>query len=124
MLMNKFDTEKNWGSKTVSQRFDDQGGLSAVVAIGSEFKKLTVFFDPDAIDTNAKVSSVNGQKMVGLTNDNLALAFHEALHGYGNNIGSLKGNYDDDALTILFYGESKTGGSGVITDYILRKCFN
>jgi len=86
--------------------------------------RLTIFFDPGSIKERRGKSILTGEKLGGLTANNLAFLFHEALHGFGVDNGKLSGNYDDEALQKLFYGEIRAGGSVVISDYIKEHCFD
>ncbi|MGQ0541957.1 MAG: RHS repeat domain-containing protein, partial [Blastocatellia bacterium] len=122
-LVSDFDPNGKW-TITTAKRFENTPGLHAFVGIGSNATRLTIFFDPDFIETKEKISSLSGQKVSGLTTSNLAFAFHEALHGFGNSLGSFDENnsvFGDTKLKELF---GLTGnGSKVISDHIEKNCF-
>jgi len=110
------------GTQTVAQFLDRQDGVHAFTAIGKRFTTLTIFFDPAFIETKTKTSLISGDKLSGLTTSNLAFAFHEALHGYGNYIGKgvANGYFDSDLLSL--FGLDGSGGSIAISDYIEKNC--
>ena len=111
---------------TIAQRFKNEGGLAATTAYGSNVSKFTVFFRPKTIETEEKKSRTTGAKISGLTNDNLVFIFHEGLHGFGNFLGQLKGNYDDDTLkskNIFDLHPTNSNNTKIISDHIKENCF-
>ena len=77
---------------------------SAITSIISSY--FLAFFNPDDISTNRR----------GVNDRNLALLFHEGIHGYYVGINPL---FDQDLMRIF----GLSGPSGSITDYIQRNCF-
>jgi YD repeat-containing protein len=118
-----YDPDNGW-TISIAKRFEINEGLHAFVGRGSKVSRFTVFFDPDEIETKEKTSLISGQKVSGLTTSNLAFAFHEALHGYGQSIGKLQGEtppYGDTNLKDVL--GLKGEGSKIISDHIEKNCF-
>ncbi len=82
---------------------------------------FVVFYRPNDIDRGDDGGAV------GLNPGNLALHFHESLHGYGNannliGTAASPGPLSDEGLQNLF-GLATGGGSKNISDYIKENCF-
>jgi RHS repeat-associated protein len=97
--------------ETIAQAFNTISGGQQTVALTSIMSPtLEVFLNPKFINRSNK--GVNGQ--------NLALLFHEALHGYG---GSLGGTSYFDADLRSAFGLPAGCPSSQISDYIQKHCF-
>ena len=118
------------GTFTVADRFKNAPRVKAETS-SNPSQPFTVFFRPNYIDTSEQLSPTTGERLVGIDSDNLALFFHEALHGYGVATGSLSSFTDSALMTILGETDSKgrvtplsnADGSVVISNYIKRHCF-
>lgn len=97
-----------WGAgTTIATIFASTAGsqrTSALTSITSTY--FLAFFNPGDISTDTR--GINGR--------NMALLFHEGLHGFGARTNSF---YDQDVMSIF----GLTGVSGGISDYIQRHCF-
>jgi RHS repeat-associated protein len=98
---------------TIAGLFAAAPSINALTSANLSASRLTVFFNPSAIDLSSS----------GLNGSNQALLFHEALHGFGSHVNQGNFGASGDSGLLALFRLNASGPSSQITAHIKNHCF-